>query len=82
MKNWQVQEAKARFSALVRSAETDGPQTITVHGRRAAVVLSAADYDRLKRPQPSMAEFLRVSALVGVELNIERDTSLPRDIDL
>ena len=29
-----------------------------------------------------MAEFLRVSSLVGVELNIERDTSLPRDIDL
>ena len=82
MKNWQVQEAKARFSALVRSAETDGPQTITVHGRRAAVVLSAAEDDRLKRPQPSMAEFLRVSSLVGVELNIERDTSLPRDIDL
>ena len=82
MKNWQVQEAKARFSALVRSAETDGPQTITVHGRRAAVVLSADDYDRLQRPQLSMAEFLRVSSLVGVELNIERDTSLPRDIDL
>lgn len=28
MKSWQVQEAKARFSALVRSVETDGPQTI------------------------------------------------------
>ena len=82
MKNWQGQDAKARFSALVRSAETDGPQTITVHGRRAAVVLSADDYDRLQRPQLSMAEFLRVSSLVGVELNIERDTSLPRDIDL
>ena len=82
MKNWQVQEAKARFSALVRSAETDGPQTITVHGRRAAVVLSADDYDRLKCPQPSMAEFLRASSQVGVDLNLERDKSLPRDIDL
>ena len=82
MKNWQVQEAKARFSALVRSAEIDGPQTITVHGRRAAVVLSANDYDRLKRPQHSMAEFLRASSLVGVDLDIERDKSLPRDIDL
>ena len=82
MKNWQVQEAKARFSALVRSAETGGPQTITVHGRRAAVVLSAGDYDRLKRPQPSMAEFLRASSRVGMDLDIERDKSLPRDIDL
>ncbi|MYL02036.1 MAG: type II toxin-antitoxin system Phd/YefM family antitoxin, partial [Gammaproteobacteria bacterium] len=43
-KRWQVQEAKARFSELVRSADS-GPQTITVHGRRAAVVLSADDYD-------------------------------------
>jgi len=82
MKNWQVQEAKARFSALVRSAETDEPQTITVHGRRAAVVLSADDYDRLKRSQPSVAEFLRASSLVGVDLDIERDKSLPCDIDL
>ena len=82
MKNWQVQEAKARFSALVRSAEIDGPQTITVHGRRAAVVLSADDYDRLKHPQSSMAEFLRASSLVGVDLDIERDKLLPRDIDL
>ena len=82
MKNWQVQEAKARFSALVRSVETDGPQTITVHGRRVAVVLSADDYDRLKRPQPSMAEFLQATSLVGVDLYIERDKSLPCDIDL
>ena len=82
MKNWQAQEAKARFSALMRSAESAGPQTITVHGRRAAVVLSADDYDRLKRSQPSMFEFLRTSPLVGVDLDIERDKSLPRDIDL
>ncbi len=78
---WQVQEAKARFSELVRDAAESGPQTITVRGRRAAVVLSADDYDRLKRPQPSMAEFLRASARVGVELDIERDKSLPREID-
>ena len=78
---WQVQEAKARFSELVRDAAESGPQTITVRGRRAAVVLSADDYDGLKRPQPSVAEFLRASARVGVELDIERDKSLPRDID-
>lgn len=82
MKSWQVQEAKARFSALVRSVETDGPQTITVHGRRAAVVLSIRDYDRLQRPQSSTAEFLRASSLVGVDLDIERDKSLPRDVAL
>jgi prevent-host-death family protein len=81
MPTWQLQEAKARFSELMRGAAT-GPQTITVHGRRAAVVLSADDYDRLKGSKPSLTEFLRMSPLAGVRLNIERDLSLPRDVEL
>jgi len=79
---WQVQEAKARFSALVRDASTQGPQTITIHGRRAAVLLSPEDYDRLKSPRPSLAEFLARSPLAGTDLELKRDRSLPRDVDL
>ena len=82
MQSWQVQEAKARFSELMRDAARDGPQTITIRGRRAAIVLSADDYDRLKRPKPSLVEFLRASPLAGVELDIERDRSPPRDVTL
>ena len=82
MQSWQVQEAKACFSELMRDAAKDGPQTITIRGRRAAVVLSADDYDRLKRPKPSLVEFLRASPLAGVELDIERDRSPPRDVTL
>ena len=82
MQEWQLQEAKARFSALVREAAEDGPQTITVRGRRAAVLLSAGDYDRLKRPKPSLAAFLRASPLAGTGLEIERDQTTPRDVDL
>ena len=79
-KTWQVQEAKARFSELVRSADSE-PQTITVHGRRAAILLSANEYDRLndKRGKPSLTKFLRESPLAGVKLHLERDRSLPRD---
>ncbi len=82
-KNWQVQEAKARFSELVRSADS-GPQTITVHGRRAAVVLSANEYDRLKdkRGKPALTELLRDSPLAGIELDLERDRSGPRNTRL
>ncbi len=40
MKTWQLQEAKARFSELVRRAESQGPQDITLHGRRVAVLRS------------------------------------------
>ena len=82
MQSWQVQEAKARFSELMRDAVANGPQTITVRGRKTAVVLSMQDYDRLKRPQVSLTEFLRKSPLAGIELNIERDRSPTRDVDL
>ncbi|WP_439573415.1 type II toxin-antitoxin system Phd/YefM family antitoxin [Phreatobacter sp.] len=50
--NWPLQDAKNRFSEVVRRARSEGPQTVTVHGRRAAVVLSAEDYDALAAPKP------------------------------
>lgn len=82
MQSWPVQEAKARFSELMRDTVVNGPQAITVRGRRTAVVLSVQDYDRLKRPRSSLTEFLRKSPLGGIELDIERDRSPPRDVDL
>lgn len=45
--NWPLQDAKNHFSKVVRQARSDGPQVVTVRGERAAVVLSAADYDAL-----------------------------------
>ena len=45
MQRWQLQEAKARFSELVKNASTLGPQEITVHGEPAAVVMSKADFE-------------------------------------
>lgn len=77
MHRWQLQDAKARLSEVLRRA-TDGPQEITLHGRSAAVVLSKADYERLRRKQPSLVEFLRRSPLAGVALVIERDKSPAR----
>lgn len=46
MQSWQIQEAKARFSEVVRGAEHEGPQEITLHGRSVAVLVSRAEYDR------------------------------------
>lgn len=40
-KTWPLQEAKAKFSELVRRAQTDGPQTVTVHGEPAVVITKA-----------------------------------------
>jgi antitoxin Phd len=82
MHTWQVQEAKARFSELLRSASKDGPQAISIRGRTTAVVLSEDDYKRLKGQKPSLVKFLSESPLAGVELEIKRDASLPREIEL
>ena len=82
MTTWQVQEAKARFSELMRGADEAGPQTITVRGRRAAVLLSVSDYDRLRGRKPSLTALMRASPLVGIELTVDRDQTPPRDIDL
>ena len=58
MLDWQLQDAKNRFSEVVEHHREDGPQTVTVHGQRAAVVVSAADYDAMIKPRLSFAEFL------------------------
>jgi prevent-host-death family protein len=45
---WRLQDAKARFSELVRRARSEGPQHVTVHGRDEVVVIAAEDFRRLK----------------------------------
>lgn len=72
---WQLQEAKARLSELVRSAEQEGPQAISVRGEPVAVVVSQRDFERMTGKKPTFFEFLRRSPLVGVELEIRRDRS-------
>lgn len=78
--NWQLQDAKARFSELVRRALTEGPQTVTRHGEDTVVVLSAAEYERLLKARPSFKEFLASVPLDQLDLN--RDTDLDRDVEL
>ena len=46
--SWPLQDAKARFSELVRRAHSDGPQRVTLHGRDAVVVVDAEEFDRMQ----------------------------------
>jgi len=82
MNTWQMQDAKARLSELVKLAEVDGPQDITLHGRSVAVVLSRAAYQRLSGQGASLTEFMQASPLAGLEdeLRFERSDSLTRDV--
>jgi antitoxin Phd len=82
MRTWQLQDAKARLSEVVKKAEKEGPQGITVHGHSAAVVISSKEYKRLKQPQASFVSFMRQSPLYGVELDLKREQTLTRETDV
>lgn len=82
MQSWQLQQAKAHLSDLVKEASTGKPQEITLRGKPTVVVLSIEQYEKLIRPKPNLVDFLRHSPLKDVNLEIDRDKSGMREIDL
>jgi antitoxin Phd len=58
MASWQLQDAKAKFSEVVRLAVNDGPQVVTVRGVETVVVLSAKDYQKLENGKMSFVDYL------------------------
>jgi antitoxin Phd len=82
---WQLQAAKARFSEVFRLARTEGPQLITRQGKDGVVMMPVEQFDRLmnrSRQPKSLVQFFRESPLVGLELDLERDKDIGRDIEL
>jgi prevent-host-death family protein len=81
---WQIQEARQRFSELLRAAEAGEPQIVTKHGAEVAVVIDIAEYRRLRGDQVGLMEYLRVDPVTDVDLDAEihRPHAEPRDIDL
>jgi prevent-host-death family protein len=78
--HWQLQEAKQRFSELIRSVETDGPQVVTRHGEEVAVVVSMAEYRRLRGGAEDFKTFLRSAP--DLQLEISRPLQPARVVDL
>jgi prevent-host-death family protein len=78
--HWQVQDAKQRFSELIRRAQTDGAQVVTKHGTDVAVVMGMEEFKRLSGARPDFKEYL----LSGprAELTITRSPQGPREVDL
>ena len=81
---WQLQDAKARFSELFARARSQGPQTVTRHGKEAVVVVQAEEFERLARRtrRGSLAEFLAQSPLAGSGIKLERSPDYGRPVDL
>ncbi|MBM3578462.1 MAG: type II toxin-antitoxin system Phd/YefM family antitoxin [Alphaproteobacteria bacterium] len=73
MKNWPVQDAKARFSELLDTCLKDGPQIVTKRGAETAVLAPIAEWRRLQQcARPSLKELLLAPAPRGDLVNPER----------
>jgi prevent-host-death family protein len=78
---WQLQEAKQRFSELVRHARAEGPQVVTKHGEEVAVVVSIEEYRRLTDELPSFKQFLLAAPDLDA-LEIDRSRERARVVEL
>lgn len=76
---WKLEDAKARFSELVRRARSEGPQRVSVRGKNAVVVIAAEDFDRLlASPKPArLVDFLE--SLFVEDLDLDREPDFGRD---
>jgi antitoxin Phd len=81
-RGWNLAEAKARFSEVVRRARNEGPQRVTVRGRDAVVVISAEELERLlpKRRRLPFVAFMESLYVEGLDLVREPDHG--RDVEL
>ena len=79
---WQLQEAKGNFSQLVKRAAGGDAQTVTVHGKPTAVVISAEEYARLTRRRGKLSGALLRPDLSAEDLDISRSRDTGRDVNL
>ena len=81
---WQLQDAKARFSEVVRLAKQEGPQHVTVHGREEVVVIGADDFRRLagERTGQALVDALQQSPHRSTNIEPPRSRMRVRDVDL
>lgn len=78
---WQVQDAKARLSEVIARAKSEGPQTITRHGREQAIVLSIDDYRAVIANRPDFKAYLLGGPKVE-DFSVERDPDPGRAVEL
>jgi prevent-host-death family protein len=81
---WRLQDAKARFSELVRRVRSEGPQHVTVHGRDEVVIISAEEFRHLKGDRTGESLIAAMQASPDRDVGIEPGRArLPvRDIQL
>lgn len=76
---WQLQEAKQRFSELVRRTLDEGPQTVTRNGEAVVVVVPASEFRH--GGEPDLARFLLEGPAFD-DLDLSDERQLPRETGL
>lgn len=81
---WVLQDAKARFSELVRKVRSEGPQHVTVHGRDEVVVIAAEEFRRLTGSVSGEAliKAMQASPYRDIDITPRRESMPVRDISL
>ena len=82
--HWVLQDAKARFSELVRRVRSEGPQHVTVHGRDEVIVIAAEEFRRLRGDVTGQAlvDMLQASPHRDVDIAPSRSAMLVRNVSL
>jgi prevent-host-death family protein len=78
---WKLQDAKARFSELVRRARAGEPQRVTLHGKEAVVVVDPAHFD--VTPKQASAKTMRefIEAAAKYRLDVDFDFDQPMEME-
>jgi len=79
MQRWQLQEAKNKFSEVVKEALSTGPQLITKRGVETVILISYEEYRQLTTAQQKLSTFFQESPLAEVVLDLRRDVSAVRE---
>lgn len=81
-KVWSLQDAKNKFSQMVKEAQKIGPQVVTKRGIETVIVISMNDYKKLTKPKTNLVEFFKKSPLYGIDLDVKRSKESSRKVDL
>ena len=78
--SWQLQDAKSKFSSVVKRAETGEPQLVTRNGVPTVYIVDAKSFEKLTRKRIGRKEVLKMNPCKEVELNLERSKDEGREV--